>query len=107
MGSADQPSSGGVLVDDAGGLRSADRLARLITFIYPACAAAIATALGALASLAATAAYRVAVWCVVAGAASLAAGLIRHSARVGSWLDALSHWLSDASSTDLRLRSWR
>jgi hypothetical protein len=85
-------------VDDVGEVAPADRRSGLVKICYPACSAVLATTLGALASLATTAAYRVAVWCVVAGAASLAAGLMQHSARVNSLLGAFCRWLAGVSS---------
>jgi hypothetical protein len=48
----------------------------LSTGIYSAFSGAVATVAGAAASLAAPAAYRVAVWCLVAGVVSVGAGLI-------------------------------
>jgi energy-converting hydrogenase Eha subunit E len=48
----------------------------LAKVLYSACAGAAATVIGAAASLAAPAADRAVVWCVVAGVASIGAGLL-------------------------------
>jgi hypothetical protein len=44
--------------------------------MYAACSGVVATVAGAAVSLAVPAAYRAAVWCVVAGVVSVGAGLI-------------------------------
>ncbi len=103
MGKVQQLRSGASLADASAA--SADQSMRLVAFLYPACSAAVATCVGAVASLAATTAYRVAVWCAVTGAVSLAAGLLRRSARVSSWLAVSSRWLAGASPSEARQRS--
>ncbi len=67
--------------------------------VYSACAGVTAMVVGAAASLAAAAAYRVAVWSAVAGAACVAAGLLWRPGLVSSCREAFSRWLAALSSS--------
>jgi hypothetical protein len=66
--------------------------------VYSVGAGAVATIMGAAASLAVAAADRLAVWCTVAGAACVCAGVMWHPGLVKAWREALSRWLGAASS---------
>jgi hypothetical protein len=57
----------------------------LAKVLYSACSGVVATVAGAGASLAVTAADRVAVWCVVAGATSVGGGLMWYSGLVSAY----------------------
>jgi hypothetical protein len=89
MGDMQHTRSGVTLVDT--GMRPASTVLPLWLFkaIYSACCGAIATAMGAGASLAVAAADRIAVWCAVAGATCVGAGLIWHSRLVTTCREAL------------------
>lgn len=99
MGNARQPGSGAVLVDGGNQPASLVQPSWLVKVIYSACSGAIATVVGAAGSLAVAAGDRAIVWCAVAGAASVGAGLIWHSGLVSACREAFSRWLAAASSS--------
>jgi hypothetical protein len=66
---------------------------------YSVCSGAVATVLGAVASLAVAVADRVAVWCAVAGATAAGAGLMWHSGLVSVWREAFSRWIAAVFSS--------
>ena len=98
MGDARQPVNGTALVTDHRRLPPSPKPKFLVTAIYSACSGGIATVAGAAASLAAAAADRVAVWCAVAGATSIGAGLIWHSGLVRAGWRALARRLAALSA---------
>jgi|HubBroStandDraft_2_1064218.scaffolds.fasta_scaffold67791_1 hypothetical protein len=74
----------------------ASRPPRLI--VYSLVSGALATTAGAAMSLAFSGGARLAVWCVVAGGSSVAAGLVRESSPVSSCWSACCRWLSRLAS---------
>lgn len=99
MGDVRQPDSGAVLLGDGSQPASSARSSWLVSGIYSACSGMIAMVAGAGASLVVAAADRIIAWCAVAGAASVGAGLMRHSGLVSACREAFSRWLAAASSS--------
>ena len=71
----------------------------LVKAVYSGCSGAIATVVGAAASLVVSATDRVTVWCAVTGAVSVGAGLVWHSGLVSACWQASSRWLATTSSS--------
>lgn len=99
MGDTRQPLNGAALAASARQLPSAAQPSWLVMAVYSVCSGAVATVAGAMASLVAAAADRVAVWCAVAGATSVGAGFIWHSGLVSVCWRALSRRLAALSSS--------
>jgi hypothetical protein len=78
--------------DDQQVRHPASRPPRLIA--YSLVSGALATTAGAAMSLAFSGGARLAVWCAVASAAAVAAGLVRESSTVSSCWSACRRWLS-------------
>ena len=99
MGDVRQSGSGAVLIDDGGRPTLPARPPGWSKIIYSVCSGALGTMVGAGASLLVPATARVAVWCTVAGAVCVGAGLMWSSGWVTAWREALCRWLAAASSS--------
>jgi hypothetical protein len=99
MGDVRQPGSGAVLADSGSRPASPVRTSLLFKVVYSVGSGALATVAGAGASLVVATADRVAVWCAVAGTASVGAGLIWHSSLASGYREAVSRWRAAASSS--------
>lgn len=99
MGDVRRQDDGVVLIGDGGQPGSPGRSRAWGTAVYSVCSGALGTVAGAAASLVVPAVARVAVWCGVAGAVCIGAGLTWHSGRVSAWREAFSRWLAALSSS--------
>lgn len=99
MGDVRQPGRRAVLLDDHCQPASPGRSSWLVKLAYSVCSGAVATVLGALASLAVATADRVSVWCAVAGATAAGAGLIWHSGLVSVCQEAFYRWIAAVFSS--------